>query len=188
MRILGIDPGLADIGYAVVDMPREGVYECASWHEIPAGRGSKIIMVSVPGYHVKTTTADDMPVRLQKIYDNTRGLIATYKPDAAAIEQYIGSVRSSMDSAKIGSAYGAIVCGVLACNMVPVVYLPNVVKKTVSGVGGRADKDDMMWAVEAIMEFDKPLAEYYGSTAKASHVGDAFAIAICHGAMAEASQ
>lgn len=170
MRILGIDPGLEHIGYGVIDNPSTGVYLCASWHKEPSGRGSKISLVEVPGYHLWTKSTTPMPARLQSIFDETRRIVEKYKPDAVSIEQFIGIPRQMKQSASIGAAYGAIICG--CGDLVPYTYTPSEVKLKVA-MNGAAKKDEVELAVRSIMGFEDAVT--------VSHVSDAFAIAVTHG-------
>ena len=67
MRILGIDPGTAIVGYAVVD------YENGKYKPLDYGC-------------IFTDKDEDMPVRLEKIYDGIENIIQLWKPADMAIE------------------------------------------------------------------------------------------------------
>ena len=68
MRILGIDPGLADLGYGVIDSER-----------------GKVAVVDYG--EIKTPKCENVPARLHMIYDGLNDLFDKYKPDCVAIEE-----------------------------------------------------------------------------------------------------
>ena len=68
MRILGIDPGLAIVGWGVIDKDRNGI--------------------KVVDYGVVTTDKDTpFPIRLKQVYNGVSRLIELHKPDAVAMEE-----------------------------------------------------------------------------------------------------
>ena len=69
MRILGIDPGLAIIGYAVIDKADNGILTVVDYG-----------MITTPKEH-------SLPVRLTEIYDAMQALLNQYHPDQIAIEE-----------------------------------------------------------------------------------------------------
>ena len=68
MRILGVDPGYAILGYGIVDIT-----------------GNKFTPVAYGS--ITTDASVDMPARLEKLFDGLTELIDQYKPDEASIEE-----------------------------------------------------------------------------------------------------
>ena len=68
MRILGIDPGLAIVGYGIIDCER-GISKAVDYGVINTPKGEKL------------------PARLHMIYDGVAALIDKYQPDCMAIEE-----------------------------------------------------------------------------------------------------
>ena len=150
MRVLGIDPGLANLGLGLV----EGDV-----------RRAKHL------YHVCLTTESAwlMPRRLQYLHGELTRLLTEYQPDAVAIEDQI--LRRQADVAfKVGQAFGVVQ---LACAQagVPVhAYGPMQVKKALVGTG-RADKEQVIYMVKASLG----IRELFNN-----HAADALALALTH--------
>jgi len=88
MRILGIDPGTAIVGYAVVD------YENGKYKPLDYGC-------------IFTDKDEDMPVRLEKIYDGIENIIQLWKPADMAIEDLF-FFKNQKTVIKVGQARGVI--------------------------------------------------------------------------------
>jgi crossover junction endodeoxyribonuclease RuvC len=152
MRIIGIDPGYAILGYGVVDSTpnKYTLVECG----------------------VLTTDKDaPMPARLKRIYSMLMDVIAEFAPDTAAVEElYFNS--NAKTAIKVGEARGA---AILACanSGLPVYeYTPLQIKQALAGYG-RADKRQMQELVRRICGLkDAP---------EPDDAADAVAAAICHG-------
>jgi crossover junction endodeoxyribonuclease RuvC len=151
MRIFGIDPGLATIGFAVVD---------ANGHKlIPISYGA----ITTPPHH-------SIGQRLVTIADNINQIIQTYQPDVCAIEQiYFGkNVKTAM---KVTQARGVIVYCVEKHGIPTFNYSPTAVKSAILGFGG-AEKKQVQFMTKEILNLR--------SLPKPDDVADALAIAICH--------
>lgn len=150
MIVLGIDPGLANLGLGLV----EG--------DIRRARHL---------HHVCLTTESAwlMPRRLQYLYEEVSRLLSEYQPDAVAIEDQI--LRKQADVAfKVGQAFGVVQ---LACAQagVPIhAYGPMQVKKALVGVG-RAEKEQVIYMVKAQLG----IRELFNN-----HAADALALALTH--------
>lgn len=150
MMVLGIDPGLANLGLGLV----EGDV-----------RRAKHL------YHVCLTTESAwlMPRRLHYLYEEVSRLLAEYQPDAVAIEDQI--LRKQADVAfKVGQAFGVVQ---LACAQaeVPIhAYGPMQVKKALVGTG-RAEKEQVIYMVKAQLG----LRDLFNN-----HAADALALALTH--------
>ena len=151
MRILGIDPGYAIVGFGVVDYTNNHF--------------------SVVEYGAITTPAGDkLTDRLRDIYESICILIEKHKPDAFAIEELF--FNTNVKTA-ITVAHGRGVCLLSASTMnVPIFeYTPLQVKQAVCGYG-RADKRQVQQMVKSILRLD--------TVPKLDDTTDAMAIAICH--------
>lgn len=151
MVILGIDPGLANTGWGVVE-ERLGSCRCRAYGCI------------------HTAADDDLAQRLRRIVDDLAQAIERYQPDAAAIEGvYFGvNVRSAIPTAH---ARGA---ALVACSLAGVEvgeYTPMQIKQAVVGTGA-ADKRQVTYMVRNLLMLDHD--------PKPDHAADALACAICH--------
>jgi crossover junction endodeoxyribonuclease RuvC len=148
---LGIDPGTAIVGYAAV-----------------MAKGSTLSLLAC---NVITTPAR-MPLtqRLQHIYESLSGIIATIKPDEAAIEElfFAKNARTAMT---VGQARGVAMLA-LANGGLPVAeYTPKQVKQAVTGYGA-AKKEQVGEMVRTLLKLT--------AVPRPDDAADAAAIAICH--------
>ncbi len=151
LRVLGIDPGIARMGYGVVQM--EG------HHLAPVAYGC----IETPAH---TPTAS----RLQQIYEELTAVIAEHRPDVMAVEELF-FYKNTTTAFTVGEARGvALLCGVQG--HLPIhEYTPMQVKQAVVGYG-KAEKrqiQDMVRILLNLQERPKP-----------DDVADALAIAITH--------
>jgi crossover junction endodeoxyribonuclease RuvC len=150
-RVLGIDPGLAATGWAVV---RSG-----------PGRPSLLACGTV-----RTAAGDDPGARLLQIARALREAIAEHAPQAAAVEQALVA-RSAKSALALGQARGAALLSAAEAGLQVYEYLPMHVKQAVTGYG-HAEKGQVERMVAHLVD----LAGAPGS----SHAADAIAIALCH--------
>ena len=151
MRILGIDPGLATIGWGVIDSNGN--------KHFPVGYG-----------YIDTPPKLSVEKRLKKIYKDLSEIIAKYKPECVAIEELFFNTNITT-GIKVAEARGVIL---LCCehNDVPISeYTPLQVKQSVVGYG-RADKKQVITMVTLLLSLTSP--------PKPDDTADALAIAICH--------
>lgn len=118
MRVLGIDPGLRNLGWGVVEV------EGARLRHVGSG-----CLHSGPG---------DLAGRLLGLFSELEDLIARVAPDTAAIEQTFVN-RDGAATLKLGQARGVALLALARAGMPLGEYAPNAVKKAVVGVG-HADK------------------------------------------------
>ena len=147
--IIGIDPGSRVTGYGVINWVGK------HYQYVDSG----CIRV----------TADELPERLQQIYDGITQLILANTPQEMAIEK-VFMARNADSALKLGQARGvAMVCGVN--HGLPVAeYSARQIKQAVVGKGA-ADKAQVQHMVTALLKLQKsPQAD----------AADALAIAICH--------
>lgn len=117
MKVLGIDPGTAVVGYGVV--------------EPASGHLARLVECGI----IETRARDPLPARLRVIHDGVAALIARHRPDALAIETafYGKNVRTTM---VLSHARGVILLAAEAAGLAIGEYEPRVIKKTVVGRGG----------------------------------------------------
>lgn len=152
MRILGIDPGIAIVGYGVVDK-----------------EGNRYKTVA---YDAVTTRAHTpLEERLQLVYKGIDEIIKMYRPDAMSIEELFFN-NNAKTAVAVGQARGVILLAAVQ-NGVPIYeYTPLQVKQALTGYG-RASKSQIQQMMKSILGL--------GSVPKPDDVADALAIAVCHG-------
>ena len=151
MRILGIDPGIATIGFGVIDF---------------SGREYKLVNCGV----ITTPAHTMLSARLEQIYDDMCQLMELFKPDAVSIEELFFNTNITTG---IAVAHGRGVL-LLACRKAGVAiyeYTPLQVKQAVVGYG-RAEKKQVMDMVRRICALPSP--------PKPDDAADAVALALCH--------
>jgi len=157
VRIIGVDPGLASTGYAVID-------------EIGRCR------VPVEGGVCRTKRNDPIERRLMSIYLDIRDVLGEFRPDAMAVEDLHTRYRNLKTAIVMGHARG-VVCLTAGEFGIPVFhYQPTQAKNLVTG-SGRAGKEQVQQAVAVHLGLQTPVPD--------EHVADAFAIALCHAMMAD---
>lgn len=151
MRILGIDPGVAIVGFGIIESD---------------GNKQQLVRCGV----ITTPAHTPLSFRLNSIYMDLCELISVFKPDSIAVEELFFNTNLTT-GISVAQARGVIL---LACYQsgVPVFeYTPLQVKQAVVGYG-RAEKNQVMDMVKRILHLqDVP---------KPDDAADAVAIALCH--------
>jgi crossover junction endodeoxyribonuclease RuvC len=150
-RVLGVDPGLAATGWAVL----------SASHRKP-----RLIACGT----IRTTPGDDAGVRLLKIARGLRVAIADHEPQVAAVEQALVA-RSAKSALALGQARGAALLCAAEAGLPVHEYLPMHVKQAVTGYG-HAEKAQVERMVSHLVSLD--------GAPGSSHAADAIAIALCH--------
>lgn len=151
MRILGIDPGMAIVGYGVLDKDDENISLVSS--------GS-----------VRTEKNSRESARLLEIYNDMELIVNKFKPDVAAIEKLF-FFRNRTTVMPVAHARGVILT-VLEKFDIPIFeYTPMEVKQVLTGYG-RADKKEVERMVKISLDTE--------NLPKLDDTIDAIAIAICH--------
>jgi crossover junction endodeoxyribonuclease RuvC len=148
--ILGIDPGIADTGFGLIEKISGGKISCLAYGSI------------------KTKAGMPMAERLEILSDELEKIIKKYQPALAAIEELFFQ-NNAKTAIIVGEARGVIL---LACrkNRLPIVELtPLQVKQTISGYG-RADKNQVQKMVKLLLKLKE--------IPKPDDAADALAIAI----------
>jgi crossover junction endodeoxyribonuclease RuvC len=150
--VLGIDPGTATIGYAII-------------RDLPDG-GSEAVTYGV----IITPKSDSGAVRLVQIYEQIKAIINLYHPDSAAVEKLFFQKNISTAIA-VGQARGVILLALAQAGLEIGEYTPNEIKLAVTGYGS-ADKRQVQEMVRVLLALEK--------IPKPDDASDALAIAITH--------
>lgn len=151
MRIIGIDPGYAIVGFGIIE------YENSRFRVID--------------YGAVTTSADvDFNRRLEIIYDDVSHILDIYKPESLAIEKlyFQNNQKTAID---VAEARGVILLSAIKRRLLIREYTPLEVKKSVTGYGKAVKKQvqEMTKRILRLSEIPKP-----------DDTADALAIAVCH--------
>ena len=151
MRILGIDPGIAIVGFGLIE----------------SNRGS----VRMLQYGAVTTEAGlPLATRLVQIENDMTALIAQLKPDEIAVEELFFSKNITTGIA-VAHGRGVILCTAERLGVPIFEYTPMQVKQAVAG-SGLADKKQVMDMTKRLLKLK--------AVPKPDDAADALAIAICH--------
>jgi len=151
MRILGIDPGTATLGWAIIEK-----------------KNSQVSLVAYDAMYTKPNDSEEQ--RLLTLYTEFSKLIHTYSPHAVSIEQLYFATNAKTAIA-VAQARGVILLA-SAQNNIPVVsYSPLHIKKTITG-DGKADKRQVQSMLTKLL----PLT----IAPKPDDAADAIAIALTH--------
>jgi len=151
MRILGLDPGTATIGFGIIESGREKHrlldYGC-----------------------IKTQAGTSFPERLKQIYQDLQTIVKAWKPEQVAIEEVFFS-KNVKTAIQVAQARGAIIQQLALGPHQIAEYKPQHVKEAVCGYG-KAEKKQVQKMVQLILEMDElPFPD---------DAADALALAICH--------
>ena len=150
VRILGIDPGLRNMGY--------GLIEC---------EGSRLAFVACGSVHSDATLT--LAERLRQLHEGLAAVIAEHGPDEAAVEETFVN-RDPQAALKLGQARGVALVVPALAGLPVAEYAANVIKKTVVGAG-HAEKAQIAMMVKILLP---------KSAATSSDAADALAVAITH--------
>ncbi|HAS78350.1 MAG TPA: crossover junction endodeoxyribonuclease RuvC [Ruminococcus sp.] len=152
MRIIGIDPGYAIVGFGVLD------YDGYKFRPVEYGA-------------VTTEAGMNFPQRLKCIYEDINFILDRFRPDFMAIETLFFTTNQKT-AINVAQARGIVVLAAALRNMPVFEYTPLQVKQAVVGYG-KAQKNqvmDMTRRILGLAEIPKP-----------DDAADALAIAICGG-------
>ncbi|PPC87309.1 MAG: crossover junction endodeoxyribonuclease RuvC [Hyphomicrobium sp.] len=150
IRIIGIDPGLRRTGWGVIES--DGVR-----------------LVYVASGVITADADDDLAYRLRAIYEGVLGVIGSFHPREAAVEETFVN-ENPRSTLKLGQARGMALLAPAMSGLRVCEYTPNLIKKSVTGTG-HAEKQQVM----AMIKFLLPK-----SACGSADEADALAIAICH--------
>ena len=151
MRILGIDPGYAIVGWGIIDSERGSIR--------PVAYGA-----------ITTPAHTPLEERLLMIRNDLKAVIEKYSPDEMAIEELFFNTNITTGIA-VAEARGVIICTAHELGVSVSEYTPLQVKQAVVGYG-KAEKQQVIAMVTSILRLKSP--------PKPDDTADAVAIAICH--------
>jgi len=150
IRIIGIDPGLRNLGWGVIEAD-----------------GSRLVYVASGVVHSNSKLA--LAARLHELFEGLTFVIRTYEPLEAAVEETF--VNCDPQSAlKLGQARGVALLSPALEGLIVAEYAANLIKKTVAG-SGHAEKKQIALMVKFLL----PKAN-----AASADAADALAAAITH--------
>jgi crossover junction endodeoxyribonuclease RuvC len=152
MRILGIDPGTATVGYGLIEEED----------------GQPVIVTY--GAIVSKPKDGDTARRLQIIYQQLNDLLVTYQPDVAAVEELFFG-RNITTAIKVGQARGVLLLALADAGTPIAEYSPPKIKESVTGYGN-ASKQQVQFMVQNILGLDE--------LPKPDDAADGLAVALTH--------
>lgn len=153
MRVLGIDPGIAIVGYSIIDVVNN------EYKLITSGS-------------IQTNKNKSEAGRLLEICNDLEEIIKTYKPETAGVEK-LYFFKNQKTIIPVAQARGVIMMTLEKYSIRAVEYTPIVVKQTITGYG-RAEKQEVANSVE------KMINKNGKNWPKLDDTVDSIAIAVCH--------
>ena len=150
IRILGVDPGLRNTGWGLIE-----------------SAGSRLAYVACGSIHTDTGTA--LADRLALIHRELARLIEDERPQEGAVEETFVN-RDPQSALKLGQARGVALSALALGGLKVAEYSANLIKKTVVGAG-HAEKEQVAMMVKMLLP---------ASQARTPDAADALAVAICH--------
>lgn len=152
LRILGIDPGYATVGFGIVDY---------------AGMDFKVVEYGA----ILTEPDKDFPARLAQIYEDMNFLLERHRPQVMSIEKLYFNTNKTT-GIHVAEARGVILLSAQLHDVGAYEYTPLQVKSAVVGYGAaeKAQVMDMTKRILRLSEVPRP-----------DDAADALALAICHG-------
>lgn len=151
MKILGIDPGTAIVGW--------GCIEVSAQKAVPVSYGA-----------ITTPAGTDISNRLERIYTEILKLIDTYRPETVILENLYFSTNAKT-AMSVSQARGVILLAAAEKRLPVVSYSPLTVKLSITG-DGKAQKPQVQRMVQVLLKLDK--------IPKPDDTADALAIALTH--------
>jgi crossover junction endodeoxyribonuclease RuvC len=151
VRVLGLDPGLATTGFAVVDRTATG-------------------FTAVAVGALRTSAGEPHAARLGSLFRSVGAVIEEHCPEVVAIERlfFNSNVRTAI---AVGQASGAALTAAAQAGLEVFEYTPGEVKQAVAGVGS-APKKQVQAMVAALLKLS--------AAPRPADAADACALAICH--------
>lgn len=151
MKILGIDPGMAIVGYSVLD------FDGTNFELLHSGS-------------IKTDANLSDSKRLLEIFNDLCTIVERYKPDMASVEKLF-FFKNQKTIIPVAEARGVIMTALEKYGIPSFEYTPMEVKQTLTGYG-RAEKKEVEQMVKLTLKMD--------NLPKLDDTVDSMAIAICH--------
>lgn len=152
MTILGIDPGLATVGFGIIEKI-----------------GTKYRAIEYGA--IITKPHQLLEKRINEIFEEVSALIERHRPDCVAVEElfFNSNVTTAID---VAQARGAVLLAAYRGGVDIYEYTPLEIKSSVVGYG-RAEKQQVQYMVRLMLGLDE--------TPKPDDTADALAVALCHG-------
>lgn len=150
MRILGLDPGLRNTGWGIVDAVDNRLRHVADGV-------------------IRPITDAPLAQRLVQLHDGIRAVIEDYGPDEAAVEETFVNMNPA-STLRLGQARGVVLLVPAKAGLPVGEYAATLVKQSVVGTG-RAAKEQVGMMVRTLLP---------GCLAETPDAADALAVAICH--------
>jgi len=150
MRLIGFDPGLRQTGWGVIEI-----------------EGNRLIHIANGA--VATNGKADLAHRLVELHDVLLDVIKNFAPKEAAVEETFVN-KNPKSTLKLGQARGVVLLVPAKAGCSVTEYSPNLIKKSVVGVG-HAAKEQVQMMIEVLMP---------GCEVANADAADALAVAICH--------
>ena len=154
MKILGIDPGMAIVGYGLIEFQSEN--------------SGKLELLTSGSVQTDKTHEDSK--RLLEIYNDLSKIVKEYKPDCASVENLF-FFKNQKTVIPVAEARGVILTVLEKYGIPTYSYTPMEVKQVLTGYG-RAEKKEVEQMVKIALNTD--------ALPKLDDTVDAIAIAICH--------
>lgn len=151
MRVLGIDPGYAIVGYGIVD------YDGYKFNTVAYGA-------------ITTLAGEPFPSRINVIFEDMKTILNNYKPDALSIERLYFNTNTTT-AIDVAQARGVILLSAEQASVPIFEYTPLQVKQAITGYG-KAEKRQVMEMVKSFLSLN--------AIPKPDDTADALALAICH--------
>lgn len=150
-RVVGVDPGLANLGMGAVE---------------EVGKEPRLLDSAL----VKTSSRMLQPERLRVIRDSVTEFLEAQRPHAVVVEGQFFHQQKAV-AFKVGQAFGVVMLCAADLGVPVYEYGPLQVKQTLVGTG-RADKAQVAYMVRALLKLP--------ATPVSDHVSDAIALALTH--------
>ena len=122
IRIIGLDPGLRRTGWGVIES--DGVR-----------------LIYVASGVITPPTDDELAYRLRALFEGVSGVIASFKPSEAAVEETFVN-ENPRSTLKLGQARGTVLLAPAMAGLKVAEYTPNLIKKSVVGSGHAEKRPD----------------------------------------------
>lgn len=151
MRILGVDPGIATVGFSILDADRST---------------QKLVACGV----ITTEAGQPLSKRLDRIYDDLTKLIDSFSPEVMSVEELFFNTNITT-GISVAHGRGVILLAACRAGLEICEYTPLQVKQAVVGYG-RAEKKQVIDMVTRILKLK--------TAPKPDDAADAVALALCH--------
>ena len=136
MRIIGIDPGYAIVGYAIIDLEKNK---------------RRLLKYGT----IETSSRDEFPNRICKIYNEMNDILHNFTPDFASIESLLFQ-NNQKTAIKVAEARGVIILSLKNFNVKIFELTPLQVKSSLTGYG-KATKQQIILMTKKILNLTEPI-------------------------------